>query len=125
MAAIAVLPRLRRDHPDFLRRLDLTHATQRFGQNCAFEHKLGFIGGVLIVAAAASPEVRAARVHSFAGGFMQLDQLRPHQAGLLLERRDRGALSRQDEWRQHDLPIEPCQAVAAVDQLFDRYIEFG
>ena len=59
--AIAVIPRLRRVHLNFLVEFQLGRASQRLAQDLRLETKLGRVVDVLILAAAAAPKVGALR----------------------------------------------------------------
>ena len=67
LRAVAVLPRRRRNQVDLLRRFQLADPPEHFPQNLPLLRQLEIVGGVLVVASAATPEVGARRLDALAG----------------------------------------------------------
>src|SRR5260370_19466405 len=67
LSAVPILPRLSGDCADVARELDLAHTAQHLAQDGPLLLHLEVVIHVLILAAAASPEIRARRGHARSG----------------------------------------------------------
>src|SRR5579864_299177 len=98
LSAVAIVPGFCRHGSDLRWRLDLADARERFRQYGTLERKLRVITGVLVVAATATPEIRASRHNAFRCSLAHFDESGPHQIRLVSGRFHHGVLSRQHEW---------------------------
>ena len=131
---VAVVPRRRRMNLDVERQFQLGDATQALAQDFFLDLELVLVGRVLVVASAAAGEVRAGRQDAVRRRLDDRVGLRPREARLLLGEGGLDFFIGQDEGDEHGLAAsasliirqtvrrvggQTCQAVAAVDQLFD------
>ncbi len=115
LRAIAIAQRLRAHRFDFAGVIDLTDAPELLPQNLHFARELKFVRCVLIMAAAATREIRAWRGNAIGRRLDHFDQARVHIAIDL----DARQLARQDI-RHHDhAAIDSGERVAPIHPLFD------
>ena len=121
--SVPVMPRIRGHQRDFTVELDLADAAQDFAQNVALLLDLDLVGCMLIVAAAATGEVRTWRGHALAGRRQDFYQIR---MDVFMHIHARG-LAREHERRQDHtsgfafwlVTAQACERFAAVHPLFD------
>src|SRR5690242_19126839 len=98
LSAVAVVPGFGRNGSDVRRRLELADALDRFRQDRTLERELRLVTGVLVMAAAATPEIRASRRSAFRCSLAHFDEPGPHETRLVQGGFHHGVLSRQHEW---------------------------
>ena len=120
LRAIAVMQRLRGMCFDLAGPIDSAHARKRFAQNLEFEFHLRFVTSMLIVAAAASSEVRAYRLDARRVRFQDFQRFGPRQFFLPRSYFRAYFFSGQDVRHEHRVSLGVAQAVAAIHQLLNR-----
>ena len=111
--------------PNLGLQLDLRNPLQRLAQNSSFELQLPLVGNVLVMASAALPEIRTARLDAIRRRFDQLRHRAAREARLLLPDVGLDLFPGQNKRNKHRhaAPVsarrDARQAFAAVDQFFD------
>ena len=111
--------------PDLACPLELPHALQRLAQNCGLEFQLPLVTDVLVMATAALPEIRAARLDAIGRRLDHLSHPATRETGLLLPEVGLDLFSGQNigHERRHaaasSFGRNARQAISAVNQFFD------
>ena len=117
LAPIAVLPLRTRDNLDVRGRFKLAYAPHHFTKNRDLLVKLILVRGMLIMTAAANPEVRTAGFDALRSCLLHLEEPRMQLVLLLYGR----LLTGKNERSEHYSSIDAGKTVASVYQLFDCY----
>jgi hypothetical protein len=125
---VAVIPRIRaRHHRSDRRVFDLADALQLVAQDLGFGFKLGRVGHVLVMTAAALAEVLAPGRNPLRGRFQHFEQICPRKVFFLHRQPDAHQLSRQPK-RDKDgaTIIQASNDIATVGEFFEFDIQrFG
>src|SRR5271166_3554573 len=123
--AVAIGPRLRRMHGDFLLKFKLRRAAERLAQDFFLVFELRGVVDVLVVASATSAEVGASRLDALRCRSDHALQAGAAEASSALDNGNLDGIARDHKRNENSLAAamlvsgQPRQAVSAINQLFD------
>src|SRR5579859_2259257 len=103
--AVAVVPGLRRVDRNFILPIKFTDSLQSFPQDCAFHFQLNGISGVLVVAAATLPKIRARGFGSYLRRLQELIERGPRIACFFIKDGHADLLAGKDKGNKDSLAL--------------------
>ena len=119
----AVVPELRRGNAGLHRELDAGHVLQQLADLAGLPRELGRVGQVLVLAAAAGPEQRAAGLHAVRRGLEHLDQVGVGAVLVVAENAGLHELAGQAERHEDHPAVHPADADAEIAQGIDPQLD--